>query len=44
VKHGFRDPAATEDGRKFHIPDEYNADTDKRSWEETLAFLGRLMK
>jgi dienelactone hydrolase len=44
VKHGFTDPAATEDGKKFHIPDEYNADADKQSWNETLAFLERVMK
>jgi dienelactone hydrolase len=44
VKHSFTVPEATEAGKKFNIPDEYNADADKRSWDETLAFLGRVMK
>jgi dienelactone hydrolase len=44
VKHSFTDPAATEDGKKFGFPEEYNADADKDSWNKTLAFLARVMK
>lgn len=44
AKHAFTNPAATELGKKFHIPDEYNADADKQSWNEMLAFFGRVMK
>ena len=33
------------DGKQFDMPgDEYNADADKDSWNETLAFLARVMQ
>jgi dienelactone hydrolase len=38
-KHGFTNPAATERGKKFNLPLEYNADLDRQSWEEAVAFL-----
>lgn len=38
-KHAFTNPAATERGKKFNLPLEYNADIDKKSWDEALAFL-----
>jgi dienelactone hydrolase len=44
VMHSFTDPAATEDGKKFNFPEEYNADAAKDSWNKTLAFLARVMK
>jgi dienelactone hydrolase len=44
VKHSFTVPEATENGKKFDIPDEYNADADKKSWDEMLTFLARVMK
>jgi len=44
VKHSFTDPAATDDGKEFGFPEEYNADADKDSWNKTLAFLARVMK
>ena len=46
AKHSFTNPAATEyDGRKFNLPeDAYNADADKQSWTEILAFLERVTK
>jgi dienelactone hydrolase len=44
AKHAFTNPAATELGKKFQIPDEYSADADKQSWNEMLAFFGRVMK
>jgi dienelactone hydrolase len=44
AKHSFTNPAATQYGRKFGIPDEYNADADRQSWSETLAFLRRVME
>lgn len=46
VKHSFTNPAAKEYGGKvFDMPgDEYNADTDRRSWSEILQFLARVTK
>jgi dienelactone hydrolase len=44
AKHAFTNPAATELGKRFHIPDEYNAAADEQSWNEMLAFFGRVMK
>jgi len=43
-KHAFTNPAATERGKKFNLPLEYNADIDKRSWSEAVAFLNRVLK
>ena len=46
AKHSFTNPAAKEyGGKQFDMPgDEYNADADRRSWDEMLAFLERVMK
>ena len=42
AKHAFTNPAATEIGKKFNIPLEYDADADQKSWSEFRAFLGRI--
>lgn len=39
VKHAFTNPGATEKGKKFSLPLEYNADAEKKSWGEAMAFL-----
>lgn len=44
VKHSFTNPAATETGKKFNIPLEYNAEADKKSWAETEKFLKSTLK
>lgn len=41
-KHGFTNPAASERGRKFNLPLEYNAELDRKSWDEAAAFLKRV--
>lgn len=43
-KHAFTNPAATERGKKFGLPLEYNADIDKKSWGEAEAFLKDVLK
>ena len=43
-KHAFTNPAATERGKKFGLPLEYNADIDKKSWREAEAFLRDVLK
>jgi len=44
AKHAFTNPAATESGRKFNIPLEYNEAADKQSWEDMKAFLADVFK
>ena len=44
AKHSFTNPAATETGKKFNIPIEYNAQADKKSWAEAVKFLKRTLK
>lgn len=44
AKHSFTNPAATENGKKFNIPVEYNAAADKKSWAEAEKFLKRTLK
>jgi len=39
AKHAFSNPAATELGKKFNIPLEYNEAADKDSWQRLQAFL-----
>jgi dienelactone hydrolase len=39
AKHSFTNPAATENGKKFNLPLEYNADVAKKSWDEAMVFL-----
>jgi len=43
AKHGFTNPAATENGKKFNLPLEYNADVAKKSWDEMLAFFKKVL-
>jgi len=42
AKHAFTRPGATEDGKKFGLPLEYNAAADKKSWEGMKAFFDKL--
>jgi dienelactone hydrolase len=44
AKHAFTNPDATERGKKFGLPLEYNAAIDKQSWSEAVAFLNRVLK
>ena len=37
--HAFTNPNATETGKKFHMPIEYNAAADTASWNEMKTFL-----
>jgi dienelactone hydrolase len=37
--HAFTNPDATETGKKFNLPIEYNEAADKASWEEMKSFL-----
>ncbi|HLF22295.1 MAG TPA: dienelactone hydrolase family protein [Burkholderiales bacterium] len=43
-KHAFTNPGATERGKKFNLPLEYNADIDRKSWSEAEAFLKNALK
>jgi dienelactone hydrolase len=42
AKHGFTNPAATENGEKFKIPLAYNAEADQKSWTELEGFLKKV--
>jgi dienelactone hydrolase len=42
--HAFTNPGATEKGKKFNMPIEYNAAADSSSWNEMKAFFGRIFK
>lgn len=42
--HAFTNPEATEKGRKYNMPIEYNAEADKNSWKDMKDFLDRLFK
>jgi dienelactone hydrolase len=42
--HAFTNPAATETGRKFKMPIEYNAAADSASWNEMKGFFGRIFR
>ena len=42
--HSFTNPKADEYGKKFNIPVAYNAEADKRSWEELKIFLRQIFK
>lgn len=39
AKHAFSNPDATEFGKKFNLPLEYNEDVDKESWQRMISFL-----
>ena len=42
AQHGFTNPQATENGKKFNIPTAYNEKADKASWEELLKLFDRI--
>ena len=44
VKHSFTNPDADEYGKKFELPLVYDEDADKKSWEQTQAFLNRIFQ
>lgn len=44
AKHAFTNPAATENGKKFGLPMEYNESADRKSWIETKKFLMGVLK
>jgi dienelactone hydrolase/uncharacterized protein YndB with AHSA1/START domain len=44
VKHSFTNPGATETGREFGLPLEYNAEADADSWQRMQAFLTRVFR
>lgn len=37
--HAFTNPDATENGKKFNMPIEYNAEADQKSWADFLHFV-----
>jgi dienelactone hydrolase len=41
--HAFTNPNATEKGKKFKMPIEYNGAADSASWNEMKAFLGKVL-
>ena len=42
--HAFTNPDATENGKKFNMPLAYNADADRKSWEEMQRLFGAILK
>ena len=42
AQHGFTNPQATENGKKFGIPTAYDEKADKFSWEEMLKFFNQI--
>jgi len=42
--HSFTNPEAGELGKKFNLPLAYNAEADKKSWEELKKFLAAIFK
>jgi len=42
--HSFTVPAADELGKKFNMPIAYNAEADKKSWDELKKFLKAIFK
>ena len=42
--HAFTNPNATELGKKFNMPIEYNAEADKDSWNDMKSFFSKLFK
>jgi dienelactone hydrolase len=43
-KHSFTNPEADRLGKEFNLPLQYDADADKRSWDELSKFLKELFK
>jgi dienelactone hydrolase len=44
AKHSFTNPGATENGKKFQLPLEYNAAVDKESWQKLQTFFQQIFK
>lgn len=44
AQHGFTNPQATENGKKFGIPTAYNEKADKAAWAEMLNFFNQIFK
>lgn len=42
--HAFTNPDATETGKKFNMPFEYNAEADRDSWNDMKMFFGKIFK
>jgi dienelactone hydrolase len=42
--HSFTNPEADELGKKFNMPIAYNADADRKSWDELKKFLNAIFK
>jgi dienelactone hydrolase len=42
--HAFTNPGATELGKKFKMPIEYNAAADSASWNDMKTFFGKILK
>jgi dienelactone hydrolase len=42
--HSFTNPEATELGKRFNMPIAYNANADKKSWDELKKFLNAVFK
>ncbi len=42
--HAFTNPGATEKGKQFNMPIEYNAAADKASWNDMKDFFGQIFK
>jgi dienelactone hydrolase len=42
--HSFTNPEADELGKKFNMPIAYNADADRKSWDELKKFLNMIFK
>jgi dienelactone hydrolase len=42
--HAFTNPDATQNGKKFNMPIEYNEKADKDSWNDMKEFLARIFK
>lgn len=42
--HAFTNPAATETGKKFNMPIEYNQQADTDSWNDMKMFFGKIFK
>ena len=41
--HGFTNPEATENGKRYGIPLGYDAEADRRSWQDMTEFLARVL-
>lgn len=42
--HAFTNPAATETGKKFNMPIQYNGAADTASWNDMKAFFGKIFQ